>query len=118
MNETVIVASEEGTEGERTTVLIAYILHACAVFNGITAIIAVVINHIKAPETRSDFIRSHHRWMLRTFWFGLLWFLISSALTIIFIGFIGYFLVAVWWIYRVVRGFLNYSERKAMPLPA
>lgn len=115
MNPTIETARDEGEDGERTTLLIAYILYACTLFSGITAIIGVVINHLKVNATQSEFIRSHHRWLMRTFWWGLLWSLISSALTIILIGFAGYLLVAVWFIYRIVRGFLAYSERRAMP---
>ncbi|MCK5771925.1 DUF4870 family protein [Algiphilus sp.] len=108
---------DEGTEGERNVVLVAYILHACAIFTGVTAIVGVIMNHLKVNDTESAFIRSHHRWMLRTFWWGLLWSIICGVLTFIFIGILGYFILAVWWIYRLVRGFLAYSERRPLPLP-
>ena len=88
---------DHGNEGERNVVIIAYILHACAVFTGLTAIVGVIINHLKVNDTDSAFIRSHHRWMLRTFWWGLLWSLICGVLTLIFIGLIGYAILAIWW---------------------
>lgn len=108
---------DHGNEGERNVVIIAYILHACAVFTGLTAIVGVIINHLKVNDTDSAFIRSHHRWMLRTFWWGLLWSLICGVLTLIFIGLIGYAILAVWWIYRIVRGLLAFAERRQLPLP-
>lgn len=106
----------DGSDSDRNMLLIAYILYACTLFSGITAIVGVIINHLKVNDTDSDFIRSHHRWLMRTFWWSLLWTLISSALTIILVGFAGYVLVAIWFIYRIVRGFLAYSERRPMPV--
>lgn len=115
MNQSIETA-RDGSDGDRNMLLIAYILYACTLFSGITAVVGVIINHLKVNDTDSDFIRSHHRWLMRSFWWGLLWTLISSALTIILIGFVGYVLVAIWFIYRIVRGFLAYSERRAMPV--
>ena len=78
-------------------------------------IAGVVLNHIKAAETRNHFIRSHHSWMLRTFWWTLLWSLVCWPLCLVLVGFAGYAALGIWWIYRVVRGLVNYSERRPMP---
>lgn len=109
---------DRGTEGERNVVIIAYILHALGVLTaGVIAIVAVIVGHLKVNDTSSDFIRSHHRWLLRTFWWGLLWYVICGVLTLIFIGLIGYAILAIWWIYRIVRGLLAFAEGRTMPLP-
>lgn len=113
-----MTASGGGSEVERNTLLIVYILHGLAIFNGLTAIIGVVVSHIKVGEVGSDFARSHHRWLIRSFWWGLMWMVIATVLMIIGIGFLIYLVVAVWWIYRVVRGFINFAERRPMPMPA
>lgn len=110
--------ASQANESERNTLLVCYVLHAAAILVGLTAIVGVIINHIKVNETTNQFVRSHHRWMLRTFWFGLLWTCVSIVLSFVAIGFIGFIIVGVWWIYRIVRGILNFSDRKAMPLPA
>lgn len=109
---------DTGSEGERNIVLISYILHGCAVFTLITAVVGVIMNHLKVNDTRSEFIRSHHRWMLRTFWWGLLWAVICTVLTVVFIGVIGFFILAIWWIYRLVRGVIAFSERRPLPMAA
>ncbi len=105
-----------GSEIERNTLLIVYILHGLAVFNGLTALIGVIISHLKVNETTSAFARSHHRWLIRTFWWGLLWAVIATVLMIVGIGFLIYLVVIVWWIYRVVRGVINFTERRPMSL--
>jgi len=114
-NASALSGTNTGNEAERNTLLITYVLHALAPFTALTAIIAVVISHIKVRETQSAFIRSHHGWLIRTFWWGLLWFAISSVLVIVLIGYLGYLAVGLWWLYRTVRGFINYGEKRPMP---
>ena len=107
-------SSEWGSENERVTLLVTYVLHGLS-FIGITAIIAVIINYVKIKETRSDPIRSHHSWLLRTFWWGILWSVICFALSFVGIGLIGFLVLGVWWLYRVIYGAINFFERKPMP---
>lgn len=116
MNTATLSPQDDGTDTERNTLLIAYILHGLGVFNGLTSIAGVVLNHLKVNESRSAFITSHHRWLIRTFWWGLLWFAVSWLLTFILVGFLGFIVLAVWWIYRIVRGALNFVERRPMPV--
>lgn len=106
---------DHGSDADRQMLTITYLLHALAPFTGITGIAAVIISFIKVNETQSAFIRSHHRWLLRTFWWGLLWGAICFVLTFVFIGIFGYLVLGVWWLYRTIRGFINYSERRSMP---
>lgn len=115
-----VATSAEPSENDRTLLLIAYILYALAPFNGVTAVAGVILNHLKLGDSTHPFLHSHHRWLLRTFWFSLLWFAILALLhvTIVLIplAWFGGAVVCVWYIYRVVRGALNFSERKPMPV--
>lgn len=105
------------TEEQRSTLLIAYVLHIIGPFTAFVLNVAgLILNHIKAATTTNHFIRSHHSWMLRTFWWSLLWSIISGVLCLILIGYLGLLAVGIWWIYRVVRGLINYSERLPMPV--
>lgn len=70
MNQAPIVVSDVGTDQDRTILVVAYILHGLAVVSGLTAIAGVVINHLKVNESGSAFVRSHHSWLIRTFWWG------------------------------------------------
>lgn len=106
---------DHGTDTDRNTLLIAYVLYALGPFNGLTAVAGVIINHLKINDTSSEFVRSHHSWLLRTFWWGLLWSIISTVLMIVGVGFLIYGVLAIWYIYRVVRGLINYADRKVMP---
>jgi uncharacterized membrane protein len=118
MNDIIVSDAAQATDSERQILLIAYALHGAAVLNGLTAIAGVIVNHIKINETHNHFVRSHHRWLIRTFWFGLLWTAVSAALSLLLVGFLGFVIVGVWWLYRVIRGVLAYTDGKPMPMPA
>ena len=85
---------------------------------GVPSIVAVVMNYVKRTEARGSFLESHFRWQLRTFWFAALWtvlaFLLSGPLMLIVVGFFTFalavFLIGVWIIYRVARGWLRLKD--------
>ena len=113
---TAVSGTDGGSEAERSTLLITYVLHALAPFTGgLTGLIAVIISHIKVRETQNAFIRSHHSWLIRTFWWAVVGFALSYALMIVVVGFVTYAITAIWWLYRTIRGFINYGEKRLMP---
>jgi uncharacterized membrane protein len=84
----------------------------------------VIINYVKRSEVEGTYLASHFRWQIRTFWFALFWALlvliVSIPLTIVLIGFgiwaLGMFVLALWAIYRIARGWLALKDGKAMPV--
>jgi uncharacterized membrane protein len=85
---------------------------------GIPSIVAVILNYVRRSDTRGTFLESHFRWQIRTFWFALLWFVIGwllvMTLILAILGFPLLGVIAIWVIYRVVRGWLTLKERRAM----
>jgi uncharacterized membrane protein len=69
---------------------------------------------------RGTFLESHFSWQIRTFWFALLWVLVILALSLplmlVAIGFLtlylGFVLVGLWVIYRIIRGWLALRDRR------
>ena len=51
--------------------LIVYLLYFAAYIFGITALIGVIIAHIRFPDA-TLLLRSHYQFQIRTFWIGLL----------------------------------------------
>jgi len=92
---------------------------------GWPSIIAVIINYVKRGEARGTWLESHFRWQIRTFWFALAWVVLvglaGAALAIVLIGFaiwgVGLFVLGLWAVYRIARGWLRLSDRQPMPLP-
>jgi uncharacterized membrane protein len=90
---------------------------------GIPSIIAVVMNYVKRDDARGTWLESHFSWQLRTFWFALLAFLLiglfSAPLVLLMgLGFVtwvlGAFVVGIWIIYRVARGWLRLNDGRAV----
>jgi uncharacterized membrane protein len=116
--------------------MLIYALHAFSLLTGILgaatvigafllgwpSIIAVILNYVKRGEVRGTWLESHFRWQIRTFWFGLLWvslcilFVIFTLGLGIFIAWIPLLIVSIWFIYRILRGWIRLSERKPMPV--
>jgi uncharacterized membrane protein len=111
-----------------------YALHAFSLLTGILgaatvvgafltgwpSIIAVILNYVKRGESRGTWLESHFRWQIRTFWFGLLWislcvlFIIGTFGLGIIIAWLPMVLVGIWFIYRIVRGWLALNDNRPM----
>jgi len=111
-----------------------YGLHAFSLLTGIVgaatlvgafligwpSLIAVILNYVKRGDVRGTWLESHFRWQIRTFWFGLLWvglcllFIIMTLGIGILIAWLPLGLLGIWFIYRIVRGWIALSERRPM----
>ena len=91
-----------------------------AFLTGWPSLIAVVLNYVKRGEARGSWLDSHFRWQIRTFWFGLLWVVLCGLLVFLTLGvgllvvWLPLALVTIWFIYRVVRGWLRLGARQPM----
>jgi uncharacterized membrane protein len=90
---------------------------------GWPSIIAVIINYVKRGEAKGTWLESHFSWQIRTFWYALLWAaivaLVSGVLLYVIIGIgtwiVGMFVLAIWAIYRITRGWLALKDGKPLP---
>jgi len=94
--------------------MITYILYAVSWMVGITGIVAIVINYVKRDDTVGTIYESHFTWQIRTFWWSLLWAVIGFVLMFVVIGIPILVADAIWVIYRIVKGFLNWNDGKPM----
>ena len=93
-----------------------YILQAVGFLTLITPVIGIIVNYIKDDDARGTWLESHFAWQKATFWWGLLWLLIASGLTLIFIGYLVAPVVIIWLIYRIARGWICLVDGKEMYL--
>src|SRR5437899_705775 len=125
---------EEPSPSLITLTHVIYALHAVSLIMGIIgvativgafltgwpSIIAVILNYVKRSEARGTWLESHFRWQIRTFWFGLLWialcvFFVLVTLGIgILIAWIPIAFVSLWFIYRIVRGWMALNNNRPM----
>jgi len=90
---------------------------------GIPSIVAVVMNYARRRDVAGTVLESHFSWQIRTFWWAFLWSIlilaISAPLMLVMVGFLtapaGLFVLGVWVLYRVLRGWT--SLRALRPLP-
>ncbi len=89
---------------------------------GWPSIIAVIINYLRRGEARGTWLESHFTWQIRTFWLAFVWAIViggvGALLAIVIVGFaiwiIGFFLLGLWAIYRIARGWMALRDRKAV----
>jgi uncharacterized membrane protein len=93
-----------------------------AFLTGWPSIIAVIISYIKRGDTVGTYLDSHFGWLIRTFWFALLWLLVSIAIALTFFGLpLAFFMLVItgiWVLYRIARGVLRLMAEQAMPMSA
>src|SRR5262249_50068248 len=103
--------------GEGSTAQIIYILYLVSLAVGVTALVGLImayVNRIDAPE----WLQTHYRFQIRTFWIGLLYGLLSLLATIFVIGLLGFLFLLIWWIVRCAKGLKLLSRGAAYDNPA
>lgn len=128
MNE-IIENSPSGPRDDslRTIGHISYGLHAvvaiAAVLPGVQAsilllLVAFALDLFKRDDARDTWQESHFSWRIRSvLWAGVL-YVVTIPLWLLFVipGWIAWVLISIWFLYRVVRGWLALSERRPMPV--
>lgn len=101
---------------QRGLALAVYILYLIGYFTGFTAVIGVLIAHIKASSA-DDVLRSHYRFQIRTFWVGLLYLALGTLLVYVLIGIPILLWWFVWSIVRIVKGMVLLNDGRAIARP-
>ncbi len=75
-----IAPDTEPSSAEYSTIWVAYALQAMGVFGFVLGpLIGLFINYVRRDAEGAGFIASHHSWLIRTFWWTLLWYLLCVA---------------------------------------
>ncbi|SUV67681.1 membrane protein [Bordetella avium] len=77
---------------------------------GVATLAAVVLMYLKRSDAAGTVYASHFDWLLRTFWWSLLWIAVSFVLMLIYIGWIGMAATVIWVLYRLIKGWLALLE--------
>ena len=129
-----LIPEPANLDGPRAWCHVMYGLHALSAVSGILtsativgafvfgwpSIIAVIINFITRSQVRGNWLESHWRWQMRTFWYALLWGALAALLAITIVGLViaipAIVITGVWVLYRVVRGWLVLLDRRGLPV--
>jgi uncharacterized membrane protein len=86
---------------------------------GIVGIVGLIVAYVKRDEAQGTWVASHLRWLIRTFWFSLLWGAVGAVFAVTIIGLIVaipiWAVASIWVIYRVIRGYLLFKDEKPIP---
>ena len=93
---------------------IIYGLYAASIVVGVTYIVAIILNYVKKDDVVGTMYESHFTWQIRTFWYSLLWGALGWATVWIAVGFLVWAAACVWFIYRIVKGWVRLTDGKPM----
>ncbi len=96
-----------------TSAKIIYILYLVSIVVGITGIIGVVMAYINRSEAPA-WLKSHYTFQIRTFWIGLLFFIIGVLTSFILIGYLILVFWLVWLIIRCVKGLQMLDKKQPL----
>ena len=88
-----------------------YALYAVSVVFGVTAVVGVVLAYL-ARDDAPNWLASHYRFQIRTFWLLLLFAAIGVLLTMVLIGIFVLIATAVWLIVRCLKGWRHLDRRE------
>ena len=124
MNDTIDIGEKE--RSLKTVGHISYALHTVvavgAVLPGVQAsvvllVIAFVLDLVKKDDAAGSWQESHFRWRIRSvLWAGGLYLVTSPLWLLVLVpGWIAWAIISVWFLYRVVRGWVNLNNHTPMP---
>ena len=113
---------DQKSQDEKNTARLIYIIHGgCVAFTaGLLSIIPLIMNYIKRGDSQGTIAYSHHSYMIRSFWWYVVWHAVGWAIMLFSFGLLFFisaavwFLAWVWMLYRLFMGFVDLNNNKAM----
>lgn len=98
----------------KTIATLVYALQALSIFLPIIAIVGVIISYVWRAEAQGTWVESHFSWQIRSFWYEVMWVVIGLLTVFLLIGYAVLLAASIWFIYRVVKGWLNLAHDRPM----
>ena len=125
-NDSVVVLSSATESSLRSIGHISYALHAIvavgAVLPGaqgsvLLLLVAFLLDLVKRDDARGSWQESHFRWRIRSVVIAAIAYAVTAPLWLLLIapGWIAWGIISLWFLYRVLRGWLALNDRKPMP---
>ena len=117
----------DGNTGRPANTTVAHVLYVCHGLAPFTfwllAVVAIVVGAMNRDSVRSSYVETHYSWLQRTFWLGLLWIVVEGIITFILVitvigiivSWVPYTVLFIWYLYRVIRGWLLLNDGKPAP---
>jgi uncharacterized membrane protein len=99
--------------------IVGYGMAVGAPLLSLIGILAVIVAYVKRGEARGTWTESHLTWLIRTFWWSLLWNVIGGVVFITLFGipiaYGSWIATTIWVIYRLVKGYLLFKDSRPIP---
>ena len=110
----------------RTIGHISYALHAIVAVGAVLPsfqpsilllVVAFILDMMKKGDAQGTWQESHFSWRIRSVvWAGILYVVTIPLWVLLLVpGWIAWVAISIWFLYRVVRGWLALSDRRPMP---
>ena len=112
-----MITTDRQTE-PRTWAIVVWGLYIASYFTfTITMVVGLIIAYVKRDELAGTPFASHMTSAIRTFWISLIVFVIGAALSIVGVGIVILILLAVWHLFRVIRGIVRAIDSQPIDDP-
>jgi uncharacterized membrane protein len=101
---------------ERQIALAVYILYLIPFAFGVTHVVGLVLAYVNR-DTAPAWLKSHYDFQIRTFWIGLLYFVVACIACLLLIGFVLVPVVVIWFIIRCALGLDHLMKNRPYPTP-
>jgi uncharacterized membrane protein len=101
------VQQPDQSSEERNWTIAVWVLYLGSYITVITIIAGLIIAYMKRPQFVGTPYESHMTSAIRTFWIGLIGGIISGVLVFLLIGIPMLIALAIWMIFRTVRGLVR-----------
>jgi uncharacterized membrane protein len=123
-----VIDMNEKDSSLKTVGHISYLLHLVVAVGAVIPgfqpgigllIVAFIIDLVKKDDAQGTWQESHFRWRIRSvLWAGGLYVLTFPLFLLLYLpGAIAWAGISIWFLYRVIRGWMNLNAGKAMELP-
>ena len=121
-----IVQLDERDAGLKNVGHVSYLLHLIVAIGAVMPgaqvsiallIVAFVIDLVKKDDAIGTWQESHFRWRIRTVLWAAGLYLVTAPLWLLFFvpGWIAWGVISIWFLYRIVRGWMNLNANVPMP---
>ncbi|MCP2670741.1 hypothetical protein NHF40_07370 [Maricaulaceae bacterium EIL42A08] len=99
--------SPRDESGDRILAIVNYVLCFLAFSNGITLLIAAILAYVRRDQAQ-PWLKSHFDYQIRTFWYGLVIFVVGFLTIWIFgLGALVWLLGGIWLVIRAAVGLIR-----------
>jgi len=103
--------------------LISHGLPLIAPLFGLVGIVAIIMAYVTRSSAEGTWVASHLHWLIRTFWWSLLWAVLGGLILItlglilvgIPIAFAVWIVDTLWVFYRLIKGILLFKDSRPVP---